>query len=401
MILVSPLRNHNNSCVILRRCNFFVVSNGNPSKYGVTWNNSLLFGGEHTGELITSKRTSGIGQYGVGLVTGFRERMHIGRDGAIGVGTTNGSSPTTPIAGRFNIHNFNSGENNFYKNINLYTSAQYNGASDRVGVANHIWSSSRGNSIAMNGPNGLHNNINSYYSNPPINLFPFNTIGINNNLRQFTGPGVQNPLLYNYTYGIVNDLNDQKIAKFTVNPPPPIPPSTFYRPRVGILNVTNTNRGNIGRVSFGTGKIGIWNINAGGFSGGSANLIDGWAQWNDGQTFLRYAPITTSDKKLKNKIKSINQDEVLERIQSLEPVTYEFKKRPGIVENGFLAQNLQEVFPKTVIKSINPVTKEELLGVQYQQLHSLQIAAIQAQQKLIKKLEKRITVLEKRINRKR
>lgn len=370
------------------------VADGNPVSGGVTWNNALVFGGFGSGECISSKRTQGNGLWGIDLASRWKNRMHIGNDGAIGVGTTNGQSSTKAIDGRFNIHNYNSGEPEFYKGINLYTSANYDALSNRTGIANHIWNGTRGNPITIN---NFWSDISWLYGPPTIT--PNNTVGIINNMRNITAPSLNNnPSIYNYTYGIMNDLNDKQIAGYKICPPGQ-PCQFFYQPRIGILNVTNTEFGSVTGVTYGSGKMGLWNVNIGGYSGlptGTGYLFDGWAQWNDGQTFLRYSPVTSSDEKLKQNIKPLNQQEVLKKLESLKPVSYEYKSRDGIVENGFLAQNLQELFPETVLRVKNPASNEELLGVQYNQLQSIAIAAIQAQQEIIKKLEARIEKLEKK-----
>lgn len=373
-------------------------ADGNPFSGGITYNNSLQFG-LYSGEGITSKRNVGLGRYGLDFYTNFKNRIHVGNDGSIGVGTTNGSSPTIANFGRFNIHNYNSGENSFYKDINLYTSANYDGKSDRTGFVNHIWNAVSGNPVTVN---NFWNDMSWLYGTPTIT--PKNTIGIENNMRNITADNLNNnPSTYNYTYGIVNDLNDKKIAGNVVCLPGQ-PCFGVFQPRVGILNVTNTEPGSVilpnspNPVSFGSGKLALWNVNIGGYSGGIRRVFDGWAQWNDGQTFLRFSPVISSDEKLKQNIQSIDKQETLKKIMALNPVSYEYKQREGITENGFLANDLQKVFPETVLNVINPISKEVLLGVQYTQLQSISIAAIQAQQEIITKLENKINELEKRIS---
>lgn len=356
--------------------------------------------GNYSGEGISSKRNEGAGRYGLDFYTNFNNRLHIGNDGAVGVGTTDGMSPSIAQSGRFNIHNYNSGENSFYKNINLYTSATYDGVSDRTGIANHIWNGARGNPITVN---DIYTDMSWLYG--VQNIIPKNTIGIENNMRNITANSLSNnPSIYNYTYGFVNDLNDRTLAGYALCPPFQ-PCQFFYQPRVGILNITNSRQGSAvpqgstRPVSFGSGKVAMWNINVGGYSSttDSGLLFDGWAQWNDGQTFLRFSPVVSSDEKLKQNIQKIDKQETLKKVLSLNPVRYEYITRDGILENGFLAQDLQKAFPETVLKVVNPSSKEELLGVQYTQLQSISIAAIQAQQEIIANLEKRISNLEKRI----
>jgi hypothetical protein len=118
---------------------------------------------------------------------------------------------------------------------------------------------------------------------------------------------------------------------------------------------------------------------------------------------------TLSDKRLKTNFQKVNG--ALETLSKIEPTLYEFKELKGKTEMGFLAQDLQLVFPQAV--SGNPtsdVTKEPMM-VDYSRLTPLLTAGIKELNKKVeqlsnenkslkaqllqyKQLEKRIQALE-------
>lgn len=114
---------------------------------------------------------------------------------------------------------------------------------------------------------------------------------------------------------------------------------------------------------------------------------------------------TLSDKRLKTNFQKVNG--ALEILSKIEPTLYEFKELKGKTEMGFLAQDLQLVFPQAV--SGNPtsdVTKDPMM-VDYSRLTPLLTAGIKELNEKIeviskenKKLKEKLTnyeLLEKRI----
>lgn len=94
---------------------------------------------------------------------------------------------------------------------------------------------------------------------------------------------------------------------------------------------------------------------------GVSGVFTGYAGYFDGNVFAT-GMFMSSDKKLKTNI--TKQASVLEKIVGLNPVTYEYKTAetkflhlPSGKQNGFVAQELEEVFPelvKDVTKPLDP-----------------------------------------------
>ncbi len=109
-----------------------------------------------------------------------------------------------------------------------------------------------------------------------------------------------------------------------------------------------------------------------------------------------YTP--TSDKRLKTNIKALSG--VLPALLQLKPKTYQYKTRLGHNYVGFLAQELQDVFPELVSETKPRNEGEEsVLLVDYSQLTVLAITALQEQQEVIEAQNEKIENLEERLAR--
>ncbi|MDC8003506.1 tail fiber domain-containing protein [Aureisphaera galaxeae] len=116
---------------------------------------------------------------------------------------------------------------------------------------------------------------------------------------------------------------------------------------------------------------------------------------------------TFSDRRLKTNIASL--ENATEKIMSLRPVTYlwDSKKHPSFggdtrKQIGFIAQEMEEVFPELINKSSVVLpdengnhTEEKFDAVSYDGLIPVLTKALQEQQKLIEELTARIEALEK------
>lgn len=114
-----------------------------------------------------------------------------------------------------------------------------------------------------------------------------------------------------------------------------------------------------------------------------------------------------SDQKLKNNVE--NEGDITSRIMKLRPVTYQLDKaRKGYsftdkLQHGFIAQEMEKVFPELVNNIKHPVTEngatrlEDIKGVNYVGLISVLTRGMQEQQQQINTQEERIAVLEKEI----
>ncbi|MFH1850764.1 MAG: tail fiber domain-containing protein [Candidatus Neomarinimicrobiota bacterium] len=122
---------------------------------------------------------------------------------------------------------------------------------------------------------------------------------------------------------------------------------------------------------------------------------EGWIDDDDG------AYGHSSDRRLKKNIEPLGS--VLPKVLGLKPSTYHMKTEDDSEPKsiGFIAQDVQEVFPDLDIVKAN----EDYLGLTYEDFSVLAIAAIQEQQQLIDRqqiaiddLVKRLEALEKQVN---
>jgi Chaperone of endosialidase/Secretion system C-terminal sorting domain len=86
---------------------------------------------------------------------------------------------------------------------------------------------------------------------------------------------------------------------------------------------------------------------------GGATASNFWAGYFNGRTFCNAGVWTSSDAKLKTNVKA--ETDALSRIMQLRPATYNFKKAdypgmalPAEIQHGFIAQEMQTVFPEFV-----------------------------------------------------
>ncbi|MCB0628192.1 MAG: tail fiber domain-containing protein [Saprospiraceae bacterium] len=169
-----------------------------------------------------------------------------------------------------------------------------------------------------------------------------------------------------------------------------------------------------------TGRYGIF-----AFAGGSSQANYGvfgstdatashYGVYANGNLAYTATLTNVSDRKFKRNISAFR---ALDRIMKLAPRTYEMKrdkyKRMNLAEGrqfGFIAQELQEVFPELVHESLNAVPYEEedgsittekidYLGVDYISMVPILTQAMQEQQTIIEAKEERIRELEDRLDR--
>jgi Chaperone of endosialidase/Secretion system C-terminal sorting domain len=120
---------------------------------------------------------------------------------------------------------------------------------------------------------------------------------------------------------------------------------------------------------------------------------------------------TFSDRNLKKSI-STETNNIIEQIKKLRPVTYNYDNKispdmvlPNTLQHGFIAQEIQVVFPEVVTEIVHPIYKEnkivgtkKVLGVNYNMLVSILTKAIQEENTQIKNLESRIAELESKLS---
>ena len=144
-----------------------------------------------------------------------------------------------------------------------------------------------------------------------------------------------------------------------------------------------------------------YGVYADAFGGGHQN----WAGYFVGSVFST-GSFVPSDGKLKRNIRT--EESALQKIMQLRPVSYEYKtdefaymRLPEKIQHGFVAQELQKVFPEAVKEVSQPVFEnsklvrtEEFSAVNYQSLVPVLFKAIQEQQVQIEALQKEINELK-------
>lgn len=83
---------------------------------------------------------------------------------------------------------------------------------------------------------------------------------------------------------------------------------------------------------------------------------------------------TTSDSRLKNKIKLANSADILKKLNQVRIWEFNWKNSTGLTEYGVMAQELEHIFPDIVTK---PFDKNSYYQVSYQKMIPLLITAIQ------------------------
>ncbi len=143
------------------------------------------------------------------------------------------------------------------------------------------------------------------------------------------------------------------------------------------------------------GYTASWRI---GFSGGdrlSFSSLNGQVAYVDATTG---SWVAISDAHLKKNITSLGS--VLPRLMQLKPVSYQMNSQhDDEITFGFLAQEVQKVFPEAVKEFSKG--KGQTLGLSYSVFIPLAISAIQEQERKIEKMEKEIAELKELITRRR
>lgn len=174
-----------------------------------------------------------------------------------------------------------------------------------------------------------------------------------------------------------------------------------------IAQIDNTNTSSYGdglKINLGDDTPGVSNYFIG-FYGD--DVSKGRITGNAFGTGVLYS--TASDERLKKNIKNI--DGALKTISLIQPRSYQFRKGSENIENGFIAQELQKVYPQAVSGSPGSDINKEPMMVDYSRLTPLLTAGIKElndkverlsdENKLLKvlllqykQLDKRIQVLE-------
>jgi hypothetical protein len=130
-----------------------------------------------------------------------------------------------------------------------------------------------------------------------------------------------------------------------------------------------------------------------------SNWQGGLETWDIVCAGIRYDALEArSDIRLKRDIQSLDSSSELQRLLSLRPVSYYWRdeRLPQTLQYGFIAQELQQVFPELVSEGEDA---QKTLAVNYQALIPLLVNALQVQQEQIRQQEARIQKLEAELQR--
>ncbi len=160
----------------------------------------------------------------------------------------------------------------------------------------------------------------------------------------------------------------------------------------GTCTITNGN-GITGTASVGSSAYGISGVSS-----------SGWAGHFAGNVYYSGVLSGPSDERLKENIKPMTN--ALGKVMLLEPSTFNFKNEYSKMnlakgaQLGFMAQNLEQVYPELVVetydKLMNPDKLFEFKSVNYVGMIPVLTKAIQEQQALIEQLQQQVDELKKK-----
>jgi len=160
-----------------------------------------------------------------------------------------------------------------------------------------------------------------------------------------------------------------------------------------------------------TANVGAFNYSIYGESAGTGT--NDWAGYFNGRTYVAGTIFTPSDENLKTEIEPL--ENATERLVQLDPKSYLFRTEefpsmglPQEQQYGFMASELQEVFPEMVIETTHPASYDSsgveltpaipFKAVSLGGLTPVLVAAFQEQQATIADLNDRLAQMEARLD---
>ena len=162
------------------------------------------------------------------------------------------------------------------------------------------------------------------------------------------------------TYGLNNNVTGSNYGVYGANNLVNITSSYFAYGVTG--NVTTGSSayiyGGYMRASNGSNGVGTYGLYATVSAPSGASNV--WAGYFQGDVYISGALTVASDKKFKRNIKSLSQSTVATKLMALNPSTYEYKNSESLrfsegMQYGFLAQEVETVFPELVKDVVQPV----------------------------------------------
>ena len=98
-----------------------------------------------------------------------------------------------------------------------------------------------------------------------------------------------------------------------------------------------------------------------------------------------------SDRELKKDIAPMSTSNLLDKVMSLKPVSYEMKWAPGTADLGFIAQDVAKIVPEVCRTDKSGIART----IDYSRLTTILAGAVQEQQVQINDLKEIIAKLQK------
>ena len=126
-------------------------------------------------------------------------------------------------------------------------------------------------------------------------------------------------------------------------------------------------------------------VNAGGNASNQAIVVEG------GKGIIAAFLDVNSDRELKKDIAPMSTSNLLDKVMSLEPVSYEMKWAPGTADLGFIAQDVAKIVPEVCRTDQSGIAR----SIDYSRLTTILAGAVQEQQVQINDLKEIIAKLQK------
>ncbi|MEO8151217.1 MAG: tail fiber domain-containing protein [Bacteroidia bacterium] len=328
----------------------FIVDGANTNNGSLS--NALVFGVQSTGEGIASKRTAGSNQYGLDFYTNNQNRMSISNGGFVGVETANPGS-------KFHVSGAESTTHGKSAAIELSNTAAGGGNWYLRAGANGTATSAKGFSIA---------NDNAY-------LLVIDSVGQVE--ADATG--------YGYTTAVTGKtMNSGNYRGFGVRG---FGQTGVYGYGANIIANSQALGGWFVASNSGGGTGDAWGI----FATASGNVTNKWAVYSDGSSYAVAGTWQSSDARFKKDVHALQNS--LYKIMQLKPSSYYFKtdqynfmNLPSEMQDGFLAQDLEKVFPEMVREINHPLMDDKgnltektfvFKGVNYDKMIPVLVAGLQ------------------------
>ena len=322
------------------------------------------------------------------LILGGITGVNGGSNTKVGIGTTtpsapltvfNTTSPTATNAGYFSSNNSTSYASN---GAAVFAENTYNGAAGVTAVLGKTLNTTNGYGY---GGYFLSNGTGIYVEASPGNTSGLTSIGVQSTTAGITG--ANNFSVYSTASGGTNNIG-------------------FYAYDGGAASTAN-----YGVYSFVAGS-GPVNYGVYGYAGGATT---NWAGYFSGNVFA--TTYTSSDEKLKTNIKEMDNS-ALQKVLLLKPKTYDYLTEkyssmnlPSETQMGFIAQDVEKIFPALVKTAVQPEEFDHTKGKENIKLHDavtfkalnytglipVLTKAIQEQQETIDKQQKMINDLLQRV----